>query len=148
MTKPVRIAATHPDFLPKYATPGSAGADIFAAIDAPLSLAPGETCKVPCGIFLELPHLFEAQVRPRSGLAAKHSITVINSPGTIDSDYRGEVRVLLHNASQTETFFVEPKMRIAQIVIAPVVQADFKYVQKDDLSGSQRGHKGFGSSGV
>lgn len=147
MTKPIRIATSHEDFLPIYATPGSAGADIFAAINEAITIEPGSTHIVACGIFLELPPLFEAQIRPRSGLAAKHSITVLNSPGTIDSDYRGEVCVILYNASQ-KPFTVEPKMRIAQMVIAPVVQADFKRVEKEELMATQRNEKGFGSSGA
>ena len=147
MTKPVRIAATHDDFIPTYATPGSAGADIYAAIDTTITLEAGTTSVIPCGIFLELPPLYEAQIRPRSGLAAKHGITVLNSPGTIDPDYRGEVCVILHNTAQ-KAFAIEPKMRIAQIVIAPVVQAEFKKTSHEELAATQRGEKGFGSSGA
>ena len=141
------ISVKHKDFTPVYATPGSAGADLFAAIAEPQSLKPRHTIKIPCGFSLELPPSFEAQVRPRSGLAAKFGITVLNTPGTIDSDYRGEVCVLLHNTSN-EVFTIEPKMRIAQMIIAPVVQATFQHVSTAELSQSHRGQKGFGSSGL
>ena len=146
MTKPIRIATTHDDFLPVYTSCGSAGADIFAAISTAIILEPSATKVIACGIFLELPPLYEAQVRPRSGLAAKHGITVLNSPGTIDSDYRGEVCVILHNTSH-KPFSIEPKMRIAQLVIAPVVQADFKPITREELSKTSRDEKGFDSSG-
>ena len=110
--------------LPQYETAGSAGADIRAAVDAPLQLEPGQRALVPAGFAMALPAGYEAQVRPRSGLAVKNGITVLNAPGTIDSDYRGEVRVPLINLGD-EAFTVERGMRIAQLVIAPVVQAGF-----------------------
>ena len=131
--------------LPQYETAGSAGADIRAAVDAPLRLEPGQRALVPAGFAMALPAGYEAQVRPRSGLAVKNGITVLNAPGTIDSDYRGEVRVPLINLSD-EAFTVERGMRIAQLVIAPVVQAGFNEV--GDLDETERGADGFGSTGV
>ena len=131
--------------LPQYETAGSAGADIRAAVDAPLRLEPGQRALVPAGFAMALPAGYEAQVRPRSGLAVKNGITVLNAPGTIDSDYRGEVRVPLINLGD-EAFTVERGMRIAQLVIAPVVQAGFNEV--GDLDETERGAGGFGSTGV
>ena len=131
--------------LPQYETAGSAGADIRAAVDAPLRLEPGQRALVPAGFAMALPAGYEAQVRPRSGLAVKNGITVLNAPGTIDSDYRGEVRVPLINLGD-EAFTVERGMRIAQLVIAPVVQAGFNEVS--DLDETERGAGGFGSTGV
>jgi len=131
--------------LPPYETAGSAGADIRAAVDAPLRLEPGQRALVPAGFAMALPAGYEAQVRPRSGLAVKNGITVLNAPGTIDSDYRGEVRVPLINLGD-EAFTVERGMRIAQLVIAPVVQAGFDEVS--DLDETARGAGGFGSTGV
>ena len=131
--------------LPQYETAGSAGADIRAAVDAPLRLEPGQRALVPAGFAMALPTGYEAQVRPRSGLAVKNGITVLNAPGTIDSDYRGEVRVPLINLGD-EAFTVERGMRIAQLVIAPVVQAGFNEV--GDLDETERGADGFGSTGV
>lgn len=133
--------------LPAYETEGAAGADLRAAIpaDAPaLPLAPGERVMVPTGLSMAIPPGFEVQVRPRSGLAAKHGITCLNAPGTIDWDYRGEVKVILHNASK-EPFHIERGMRIAQMVIAPVTQAAFADVE--ELSDTDRGAGGFGSTG-
>ena len=131
--------------LPQHETAGSAGADIRAAVDAPLRLEPGQRALVPAGFAMALPAGYEAQVRPRSGLAVKNGITVLNAPGTIDSDYRGEVRVPLINLGD-EAFTVERGMRIAQLVIAPVVQAGFDEVS--DLDETARGAGGFGSTGV
>lgn len=131
--------------LPHYETAGSAGADIRAAVEAPLRLEPGQRALIPAGFAMALPAGYEAQVRPRSGLAVKNGITVLNAPGTIDSDYRGEVRVPLINLGD-EAFTVERGMRIAQLVIAPVVQAGFDEVT--DLSETERGAGGFGSTGV
>ena len=131
--------------LPAYETAQSAGMDLAAAIDAPLSLAPGERAMVPTGLAIALPAGFEAQVRPRSGLAAKNGVTVLNTPGTVDADYRGEVKVILINLGQ-ETFKIERGMRIAQMVIAPVTQARFAEV--DSLTETARGAGGFGSTGT
>ena len=131
--------------LPAYETAQSAGMDLAAAIDAPLSLAPGERAMVPTGLAIALPAGFEAQVRPRSGLAAKNGVTVLNTPGTVDADYRGEVKVILINLGQ-ETLEIERGMRIAQMVIAPVTQARFAEV--DSLTETARGAGGFGSTGT
>jgi len=130
--------------LPCYASSGAAGADIRAAVDAPLELAPGARVAVPTGFELELPEAFEAQVRPRSGLAMHHGLTVVNAPGTIDADYRGEVKILLVNLGD-EAVTVSRGDRIAQLVIAPVTRAEF--VEVDDLAATDRGAGGFGSTG-
>lgn len=131
--------------LPEYQTVGAAGADIFAAFDGPpIEIPPSDRALVSTGIALEIPIGMEGQVRPRSGLAVKHGITVLNAPGTIDSDYRGEVKVVLFNAS-AETFTVNSGDRIAQLVLAPVLRATFE--QTSDLSETGRGSGGFGSTG-
>lgn len=133
--------------LPAYETAGAAGMDLRAAVaeDRPLVLNPGRRALVPTGLILELPDGFEAQVRPRSGLALKHGVTCLNTPGTIDSDYRGEVKVLLVNLGEDE-FTVTRGMRIAQMVIAPVVQAR---LEERSLAGATaRGSGGFGSTGA
>src|SRR5271156_5507480 len=111
--------------LPSYATEHAAGLDLMAAITEPLTIAPGARAMVPTGIAMALPVGFEAQVRPRSGLAAKYGVTVLNSPGTIDADYRGEIKVILVNLGELP-FVVEPKSRIAQLVIAPITQISWK----------------------
>lgn len=132
--------------LPAYETEGAAGLDLRAAVpdDAPVTLAPGEWTLVPTGLAMALPLGFEAQVRPRSGLAAKHGVTCLNSPGTIDSDYRGEVKVILINHGR-EPFVIRRGERIAQMIIAPVVQAAFELA--DSLDDTARGAGGFGSTG-
>jgi dUTP pyrophosphatase len=130
--------------VPKYETEQSAGVDLRANIDEEVILYPMERKLIPTGIFIELPKGYEAQIRPRSGLAAKHGITVLNSPGTIDADYRGEIMVLLINLSN-EYFSVKPGMRIAQMVIARHEQANF--LDFDVLSETERGDGGFGHSG-
>ncbi len=131
--------------LPQYATAESAGLDLRANLDAPIVLQPLEHCLVPTGLHIALPAGYEAQVRPRSGLAFKHGITVLNSPGTIDADYRGEVGVLLVNLSQTP-FTINDGERIAQMVIARHEQAEFLPVEQ--LDESERGEGGFGHTGV
>ena len=130
--------------LPSYATIGSAGADLRAAVGTPLVIQPGERALVPSGIAMALPANHEGQVRPRSGLAVKFGLTVLNAPGTIDADYRGEIMVPLINLG-AEEFVVEHGLRIAQLVIAPFHQADFHIV--DDLEDTARGDGGFGSTG-
>ena len=129
--------------LPSYATPGSAGVDLPLAED--MRLGPGQRGLAPTGFALAIPEGFEGQVRPRSGLAIKQGLTVINAPGTIDADYRGEVKVPLINLGQ-ETLDLQRGMRIAQLIIAPVVQVQFDEVE--DLDNSTRGTDGFGSTGV
>jgi dUTP pyrophosphatase len=132
--------------LPSYQTALAAGLDLTAALspDAPLSLAPGARALVPCGIAIALPEGFEAQVRPRSGLAAKHGLTLLNSPGTIDADYRGEIQVILVNLG-AESVVITRGMRIAQMVIATVARAQL--VEVDSLDQTDRGSGGFGSTG-
>lgn len=131
--------------LPSYATSGSAGADLRAAVEADTVLEPGAHALIPTGLKIALPAGHEAQVRPRSGLAAKHALTVVNAPGTIDADYRGEIHVILMNLG-AKPFTVERGMRIAQIVVAPVAQASFQEV--DRLDDTARGAGGFGSTGT
>jgi dUTP pyrophosphatase len=131
--------------LPVYATPQSAGMDLRANIDAPITLHPMERRLIPTGLHIALPEGYEAQVRPRSGLALKHGLTVLNSPGTIDADYRGEVGVLLINLSQ-EDFVINDGERIAQMVIARHEQADFIIVE--ELDQTERGEGGYGHTGV
>ncbi|MGZ0244535.1 MAG: dUTP diphosphatase [Alphaproteobacteria bacterium] len=131
--------------LPAYETAQSAGMDLAAAIGAPVTLAPGGRAMVPTGLAIALPAGYEAQVRPRSGLAAKNGVTVLNTPGTVDADYRGEVKVILINLGD-DAFEIERGMRIAQMVIAPVTQASFAEV--DTLPETARGTGGFGSTGT
>lgn len=130
--------------LPAYATPGSAGVDLAAAVEAPLVLLPGARAAVPTGLALALPDGYEAQVRPRSGLALQHGITVLNSPGTIDADYRGEIRVILANLG-TESITIARGQRIAQLVVAPIARVAWYRVA--NLPSSARGAGGFGSTG-
>jgi dUTP pyrophosphatase len=132
--------------LPSYQTAGAAGVDLLAALSAsaPLTLASGGRALVPTGIVIAIPEGYEAQVRPRSGLAARHGITILNAPGTIDADYRGEIQVVLANLGN-EAVTITRGMRIAQLVIAPVVRAHLQEVSS--LDGTKRGTGGFGSTG-
>ena len=131
--------------LPDYATPGAAGMDIAAHLDTAVTLAPFARAAIATGFSMQLPSGYEAQIRPRSGLALKHGVTVANTPGTIDSDYRGEVVVILINLSQQD-FTITPGMRIAQMVIAPVTHCRFEDTLQLDMS--DRGTGGFGSTGL
>jgi dUTP pyrophosphatase len=133
--------------LPAYQSPGAAGFDLVAAVaeDTPVAIQPGARSLIPTGLIFELPDGTEGQVRPRSGLALKHGVTVLNSPGTIDSDYRGEVQVILINLGR-EVFHVARGERIAQVILAPVTRARLK--MKADVSATPRGAGGFGSTGV
>lgn len=131
--------------LPSYATPDSAGMDVRAANTKDVVLASGERMLVPTGLIFEIPRGYEIQIRPRSGLAIKNGITMLNSPGTIDSDYRGEVKVIVINHGR-EPFMIKRGERIAQLVIAPVVQ--LKIEEVDELSSTERGTGGFGSTGL
>ena len=131
--------------LPVQATAGAAGLDLSAAVAAPLAIAPGAWAAVPTGLCLELPQGTEGQVRPRSGLAARHGVTVLNSPGTVDADYRGEVKVLLINHG-AEPFVVARGDRIAQLVVAPVPEV--RLIVTTELTDSARGQGGFGSTGM
>ncbi|MBE6223192.1 MAG: dUTP diphosphatase [Bacteroidales bacterium] len=140
----VKIVNHSPYPCPAYATPQSAGVDLKANLEASITLQPLQRTLVPTGLFIALPAGFEAQVRPRSGLAAKHGITVLNTPGTIDADYRGEIKVILVNLSQ-EPFEIVPGERIAQMVIARHEQVVWEEV--DELDATERGAGGFGSTG-
>lgn len=131
--------------LPTYATAQSAGMDLRANIDAPITLRPMERQLIPTGLYMALPEGFEAQVRPRSGLALKHGITVLNTPGTIDADYRGELKVLLVNFSNTD-FVINAGERVAQMVIARYEKVDFEQVI--ELDDTERGAGGYGHTGV
>jgi len=141
---PIRLLSNHAQ-LPDYATAGAAGLDLSAALDAPVVIAAGAFTLIPCGFAIALPQGFEAQVRPRSGLAAKFGVTVLNAPGTIDCDYRGEVKVILINHGQ-EPFTVQPGMRIAQMVIASVERVEWG-VTTDALDETARAAGGFGHTG-
>ena len=131
--------------LPKYETSGSSGMDLAADINAIINIDPGKTAVIPTGLALSIPKGFEVQIRPRSGLAAKYKISVLNTPGTIDADYRGEIKVILINLGK-DSFKVEKGLRIAQMVVCPVVQAQLKEV--NDLNETERGKGGFGSTGT
>ena len=141
----VKVINTGNQPLPQYATPQSAGMDLRANIDEPIVLHPLERRLIPTGLHIALPVGYEAQIRPRSGLALKHGITVLNSPGTIDADYRGELMTLLVNLSQ-EDFVINPGERIAQMVVAKHEQIDFEIV--DELDETERGTGGYGHTGV
>lgn len=146
MKLPVRRLAHSADLpLPSYATDGSAGLDLLAAVDSDLELSPGARALVPAGIAIALPQGFEAQVRPRSGLAVKHGITVLNAPGTIDSDYRGEIKVAIINHGEV-AFRITRGMKIAQMIIARHETAEL--LEVNELPASQRGAGGFGSTGM
>jgi dUTP pyrophosphatase len=131
--------------IPKYETPGSSGMDVAAFVKSNIIIYPGEKALVPTGLSISIPLGHEIQIRPRSGLAVKKNITVLNTPGTIDADYRGEIKVILINLGK-EKFIIKNGDRIAQMVVAPVVQADLEEVK--ELSGTERGSGGFGSTGT
>jgi dUTP pyrophosphatase len=131
--------------LPRYETSGSSGMDLAANIDSNVNISPGKTAIIPTGLAVSIPVGFEIQVRPRSGLAAKKKITVLNTPGTIDADYRGEIKVILINHSDQQ-FVVEKGLRIAQMVLCPVIHAQLEEVEK--LNDTTRGKGGFGSTGT
>jgi dUTP diphosphatase len=131
--------------LPHYKTEGSAGMDLCAAIPARITLQPGERALIPTGFAIAVPDGYEGQVRPRSGLALHHGVTVLNSPGTIDSDFTGEVGIVLINHGK-QPFAIEPKMRVAQLVIAPIERVDVELVT--ELEQTKRGDGGYGSTGV
>lgn len=139
--------AKHHHLLPRYSSLGAAGADVRAHLLSPIIIPPGTSALIPTGIKCEIPQGYEIQVRPRSGLALKHAITVLNAPGTIDSDYRGEIQIILINHGR-EDFIVEPDMRIAQLVVCPVSQVEFLEIDEKDLKESERGAQGFGHTGT
>jgi dUTP pyrophosphatase len=130
--------------MPSYATAGAAGLDLHAALEAPKTLQPGERAAIPTGVALGLPTGYEGQVRARSGLASRHGIALVNAPGTVDEDYRGEVHVLIVNLGQ-EAYTIQPKDRIAQLVVAPVTRVET--VRVEELGETERGVGGFGSTG-
>ena len=142
---PLPVQAIDAEFLPVYATSAAAGADLRASVTEPVVIASGSSAIIPTGIRVEIPTGYEIQIRPRSGFAAKNQVTVLNAPGTIDADYRGEIAVILINHGK-EPFVVLPKMRIAQMVFAPVIQAAF--VRVEQLATSQRGEGRFGHTGA
>lgn len=145
MTPRVLVKKLRPDaVVPRYMSAEAAGLDLCAALDAPVTLEPGARLAIDTGLALALPPGYEAQVRPRSGLARDHGVTLVNAPGTVDSDYRGRVMVLVINHGR-EPVTIEPRQRIAQMVIAPVVQAELEEV--DELPETARGAGGFGSTG-
>ena len=131
--------------LPKYETDGSSGMDLAADIEQPIKIGPGEITIIPTGISVSIPRNFEIQIRPRSGLAAKNQVSVLNTPGTIDADYRGELKVILINLGK-KNFFVESGTRIAQMVMCPIIKAKIKEVKS--LESTSRGSGGFGSTGM
>lgn len=144
MSITVRIINNSSNPLPEYATAGSAGVDLRAALDAPLTLKPMERCLLPTGLFIELPDGFEAQIRPRSGLAIKHGLTCLNTPGTIDADYRGEIKIILINLSNEE-HVIHHGDRIAQMVINKIEKLEWQQVAS--LNSSERNEGGFGHTG-
>ncbi|MBI4976242.1 MAG: dUTP diphosphatase [Spirochaetes bacterium] len=140
----VRIVNKSKNPLPKYQTTGSSGVDMYADIEVPMQITAGQPVAVPTGLFVEIPHGYEAQIRSRSGLALKEGVFCLNSPGTIDSDYRGEIKVIIANTKDTP-FTVKPGDRIAQMVFTKVEIAAFEQVSS--LGDTERGHGGFGSTG-
>jgi len=130
--------------LPSYATKGSAGLDIYSALEKPMTITKGSIEMVPTNISVEIPEGYEIQVRPRSGLAAKHGIGILNSPGTIDSDYRGEIKIIMINFGK-EDFVIQPAERIAQLVVSKVYTA--KFIETNELNNTSRGEGGFGHTG-
>lgn len=140
----ISITAKRESLIPKRGTAYAAGYDLSADLEQPMVIEPGQRVLVPTGISIALPENYEAQVRPRSGLALKNGITVLNTPGTIDADYRGEIKVILINLGQ-EAFEIQPDMRIAQMIIAPVMAPELLVV--DNLSSTERSAGGFGSTG-
>lgn len=141
----VKCIAKQGSVIPEYKTIGASGADVCAFLEKSINIPSGKIAIIPTGLFFEIPEGYEIQVRPRSGLAAKNGVTVLNTPGTIDSDYRGELKIILINHGEKD-FVVNSGDRIAQIVIASVIQANFKMVES--LSETERGNGGFGSTGV
>ncbi|HRH58916.1 MAG TPA: dUTP diphosphatase [Chitinophagales bacterium] len=141
----LKIVNTSDNPLPEYETTGSAGVDLRAQLQEPVMLKPLQRALIPTGLYIELPEGYEAQVRPRSGLALKKGVTVLNSPGTIDSDYRGEIKVIMINLSN-ETTVINTGERIAQLIVAKFEKVQFKEV--DELNETERGEGGFGHTGV
>lgn len=141
----IKIRTASGSKLPHYQTPYSAGADLYANLENPVTIDPGKRSLISTGLYLEIPANFEGQIRPRSGLAYKHGITVLNSPGTIDADYRGEIKILLINLGEV-SYTINNNDRIAQLVITPVTKAVF--TQENTINDTDRGTGGFGSTGL
>lgn len=141
----IKFVAQEGAIIPEYKTSGAAGADVCAFLSEPVVIKSGEFAMIPTGLYFAIPEGYEIQVRPRSGLAAKNGVTVLNTPGTIDSDYRGEVKVILINHGK-DAFTVNNGDRIAQLIVAPVTQGIFE--KTDELDSTERGEGGFGSTGV
>ncbi|MBQ1971451.1 MAG: dUTP diphosphatase [Treponema sp.] len=141
----IKFVAQEGAIIPEYKTSGAAGADVCAFLSEPVVIKSGEFAMIPTGLSFAIPEGYEIQVRPRSGLAAKNGVTVLNTPGTIDSDYRGEVKVILINHGK-DSFTVNNGDRIAQLIVAPVTQGVFE--KTDELDSTERGEGGFGSTGV
>ena len=144
MTKILIKRVSNKVFIPKYETPGSSGMDISAYLKKDIIIKPGHKEIIPTGLYLSIPKGFEIQIRPRSGLAAKNNISVLNTPGTIDSDYRGEIKVILYNHGNTD-FVINNKDRIAQMILTPVIKMNLE--ETDTLPETVRGEGGFGSTG-
>lgn len=142
---PVKIKIFSGAGLPEYKSSGSSGADLRAHLDAPVEIRQGEIKLVPTGIFIEIPEGYEAQIRPRSGLALKHGITLLNTPGTIDSDYRGEIKIIVANFGE-KSFIVENGMRIAQMVFCKIYKGEF--IQVENVNITHRNDGGFGHTGI
>jgi len=141
----VLIKKLNPDIqLPVYKTNGASGMDLMAFIEKPINLEPGKSCLVPTGLSIAFPKEYEIQIRPRSGLAAKNNISVLNTPGTIDSDYRGEIRIILFNHG-SKNFIINNKDRVAQMVLTPIIKIELE--ETNELPESIRGQGGFGSTG-
>ncbi|MDY6970628.1 MAG: dUTP diphosphatase [Spirochaetota bacterium] len=141
----VKIKVSQAGKIPEYQSKGSSGADVFTCLDAPVIIEPGDIKLIPTGIYLEIPHGYEAQIRPRSGLAFKHGITLLNTPGTIDSDYRGEIGIIVANFGK-EPFIVQNGMRIAQMVFCSVEQCNF--IEVENINITERNQGGFGHTGI
>lgn len=143
----IPIFSKNKNHIPLYASNDAAGADARAHIDEEIILTPGSSVLIPTGLKVALPAGYEIQVRPRSGLALKNQITVLNTPGTIDADYRGEIGIILINHGKTN-FSITPGMRIAQLIVSPVIQANFISIEENELSVTDRGVSGFGHTGI
>ena len=141
----VLIKKLSPDVqLPAYKTDGASGMDLMAFVEKPINLKPGKSCLVPTGLSVTFPKEYEIQIRPRSGLAAKNNVSILNTPGTIDSDYRGEIKIILFNHS-SENFIINNKDRVAQMVLTPIIKVELE--ETKELPESIRGKEGFGSTG-
>lgn len=143
----IPVFSKNKEHLPAYASSEAAGADARAHIQEEIVLKPNSSVLIPTGLKVAIPRGYEIQVRPRSGLALKNQVTVLNTPGTIDSDYRGEIGIILINHGK-EDFHIKPGMRIAQLIVSPVIQANFVPVNEEDLGSTDRGINGFGHTGI